>query len=163
VHLVQPVATDSTAQTVIETNQAPTLDTFIHNIDSCRYQLLEIVPPGTRYTSVAGAGDDGSRFACPGNCLIQCQRDTESRRFSNPGPHFHCFAGYCCRSKCRPEYPSGPIGTTNGCKSIVISGPRSIVNSNTKISHWPNTLFFSSSLRIRWSDLRPKGEIKPCL
>jgi hypothetical protein len=39
--IVQPVATDSTAQTVIETNPAPTLDTFVHNLDSSRYQLLE--------------------------------------------------------------------------------------------------------------------------
>jgi hypothetical protein len=39
--IVQPVATDSTAQTVIETNQTPSLDTFVHNLDSSRYQLLE--------------------------------------------------------------------------------------------------------------------------
>ena len=35
--IVQPVAT----QTVVETSQAPTLDTFVHNLDSTRYQLLE--------------------------------------------------------------------------------------------------------------------------
>jgi hypothetical protein len=35
--IVQPVAT----QTAIETSAAPTLDTFVHNLDSARYQLLE--------------------------------------------------------------------------------------------------------------------------
>ena len=36
--IVQPVAASST---VIETTQAPTLDTFVHNLDSSRYQLIE--------------------------------------------------------------------------------------------------------------------------
>jgi hypothetical protein len=35
--IVQPMPT----QTVVETSQAPTLDTFVHNLDSTRYQLLE--------------------------------------------------------------------------------------------------------------------------
>jgi hypothetical protein len=35
--IVQPLAT----QTVVETSQAPTLDTFVHNLDSTRYQLIE--------------------------------------------------------------------------------------------------------------------------
>jgi hypothetical protein len=39
--IVQPLAGNSTTQTVIETSQAPTLDTFVHNLDSSRYQLLE--------------------------------------------------------------------------------------------------------------------------
>jgi hypothetical protein len=39
--IVQPVAGNSTTQTVIETSQAPTLDTFVHNLDSSRYQLIE--------------------------------------------------------------------------------------------------------------------------
>ena len=36
--IMQPVATNST---VIETTQAPTLDTFVRNLDSSRYQLIE--------------------------------------------------------------------------------------------------------------------------
>jgi hypothetical protein len=36
--IMQPVAANST---VIETSQAPTLDTFVHNLDSSRYQLIE--------------------------------------------------------------------------------------------------------------------------
>ena len=39
--IVQPLASNSTTQTVIETSQAPTLDTFVHNLDSSRYQLLQ--------------------------------------------------------------------------------------------------------------------------
>ena len=39
--IVQPLASNSTTQTVIETTQAPTLDTFVHNLDSSRYQLLQ--------------------------------------------------------------------------------------------------------------------------
>jgi hypothetical protein len=39
--IVQPVAATTTTQTVVETTQAPTLDTFIHNLDSSRYQLIE--------------------------------------------------------------------------------------------------------------------------
>ena len=39
--IVQPLPSNSTTQTVIETSQAPTLDTFVHNLDSSRYQLLE--------------------------------------------------------------------------------------------------------------------------
>jgi hypothetical protein len=39
--IVQPLAGNSTTQTVIETSQAPTLDTFVHNLDSSRYQLIE--------------------------------------------------------------------------------------------------------------------------
>ena len=35
--IVQPLTT----QTVVETSQEPTLDTFVHNLDSTRYQLLE--------------------------------------------------------------------------------------------------------------------------
>jgi hypothetical protein len=37
--IVQPLAGNST--TVIETSQAPTLDTFVHNLDSSRYQLIQ--------------------------------------------------------------------------------------------------------------------------
>ena len=36
--IMQPVAANST---VIETSQAPSLDTFVHNLDSSRYQLIE--------------------------------------------------------------------------------------------------------------------------
>jgi hypothetical protein len=36
--VMQPVASNST---VIETSQAPTLDTFVHNLDNSRYQLIE--------------------------------------------------------------------------------------------------------------------------
>jgi hypothetical protein len=36
--IVQP---GTATQTVIETNETPTLDTFVHNLDSSRYQLLE--------------------------------------------------------------------------------------------------------------------------
>jgi hypothetical protein len=36
--IMQPVAANAT---VIETSQAPTVDTFVHNLDSSRYQLVE--------------------------------------------------------------------------------------------------------------------------
>jgi hypothetical protein len=36
--VMQPIASNST---VIETTQAPDLDTFVHNLDSSRYQLIE--------------------------------------------------------------------------------------------------------------------------
>ena len=39
--IVQPVAGTAPTQTVIETNETPTLDTFVHNLDSSRYQLIE--------------------------------------------------------------------------------------------------------------------------
>jgi hypothetical protein len=39
--IVQPVAGNTATQTVIETNETPTLDTFVHNLDSSRYQLIE--------------------------------------------------------------------------------------------------------------------------
>jgi len=38
--IVQPVAA-TTTQTIVETTQAPSLDTFVHNLDSSRYQLIE--------------------------------------------------------------------------------------------------------------------------
>ncbi|HYY29207.1 MAG TPA: hypothetical protein VE860_14735 [Chthoniobacterales bacterium] len=39
--IVQPVTGTATTQTVIQTNETPTLDTFVHNLDSSRYQLIQ--------------------------------------------------------------------------------------------------------------------------
>ena len=39
--IVRPLAGTTATQTVIETSEAPTLDTFVHNLDSSRYQLIQ--------------------------------------------------------------------------------------------------------------------------
>ena len=39
--IVQPVNASATTQTIVETTEVPTLDTFVHNLDSSRYQLIE--------------------------------------------------------------------------------------------------------------------------
>ena len=39
--LVPPGQARLATQTVVETSKAPTLDTFVHNLDSTRYQLIE--------------------------------------------------------------------------------------------------------------------------